>query len=96
VSASFHQQLARNLSAAIGAGYANNSVLDASPAFNTGGHTISGNASVQRQVGQHFNLQVQYTRVHQSYSFVAVISAIPDQTRVAVNISYQFLRPLGR
>ena len=96
VSASFHQQLARNLSAAIGAGYANNSVLDASPAFNTGGHTISGNASVQRQVGQHFNLQVQYTRVHQSYSDVAAISAIPDQTRVAVNISYQFLRPLGR
>jgi hypothetical protein len=95
-SASFNRQLARNLSAAIGAGYANNSVLDASPTFNTGGHTISGNASIQRQVGQHLNLQVQYTRVHQSYSDVAAISAIPDQTRAAVNISYQFMRPLGR
>ena len=51
---------------------------------------------MQRQIGQHLNLQLQYTRLHQSYSDVAVISAIPDQNRVAVNISYQFSRPLGR
>jgi hypothetical protein len=95
-NASLRRQLARNLSAAIGAGYANNSVLYASPAFNTGGYTISGNASVQRQIGQHLNLQLQYTRLQQSYSEVAAISAIPDQNRVAVNISYQFSRPLGR
>jgi hypothetical protein len=95
-NASLHRQIVRKLNGAIGASYSNNSVLSASPTFNTGGHTISGNASVQRQVGQRLNLQVQYTRVHQSYSDVAVISAIPDQNRVAVNISYQFTRPLGR
>ena len=95
-NASLHRQLARKLSGNIGASYSNNSVLAASPTFNTGGHTISGNASVQRQIGEHLNLQLQYTRVHQSYSDVAAISAIPDQNRVAVNISYQFSRPLGR
>ena len=86
----------RRLSAAIGASYSKNSVLDALATLNSGGHTISGNASVQRQVGQRLNLQLQYTRLHQSYSNIAAISAIPDQNRVAVNISYQFMRPLGR
>jgi hypothetical protein len=95
-NASLHQQLARKLSAAIGASYSKNSVLDALDTLNSGGHTISGNASLQRQVGQRLNLQLQYTRLHQSYSNIAAISAIPDQNRVAVNISYQFMRPLGR
>jgi hypothetical protein len=95
-NASLRRQLTQKLSGNIGAGYANNSVVAASPAFNTGGHTISGNASVQRQIGQHLNLQLQYTRLQQSYSDVAAISSIPDQNRVAVNISYQFSRPLGR
>ena len=51
---------------------------------------------MQRQIGQRLNAELQYTRVHQSYGDVAAISAIPDQNRVAVNISYQFMRPLGR
>jgi hypothetical protein len=96
VNASFRRQLARNLSATLGASFANNSVLDASPTFNTGGHTISVNASVQRQIGQHLNVQLQYMRLQQSYTQVAAISSIPNQNRVAVNISYQFSRPLGR
>jgi hypothetical protein len=96
VNALLHRQLTRKMSAGIGAGYSNNSILNALPTLNNGGHTISGNASVERQLGQWLNLQLQYTRVHQSYSSVAVISAIPDQNRVAVNISYQFMRPLGR
>jgi hypothetical protein len=96
VNASLRRQLTRKLSGGIGASYSNNSVLDALSKLNTGGHTISGNASVQRQIGQRLNLQLQYARVHQSYSDVAVISAIPDQNRVAVNISYQFTRPLGQ
>ena len=95
-NASLRRQLTRKLSGRIGASYANNSVLDALPTFNTGGHTISGNASVQRQVGEHLNLQLQYIRLHQSYSDVAAISAVPNRNRVAVNISYQFSRPLGR
>ena len=47
--------------------------------FSDSGHTISGNASVQRQIGEHFNVQLQYTRLHQSYSEIAAISSIPDR-----------------
>jgi hypothetical protein len=94
--ASLRRQLTRSLSTSIGAGYANNRVLDALALFNTGGHSISGNASVQRQIGERLNVQLQYTRLHQSYSGIAALSNNPDRNRVAVNISYQFSRPLGR
>jgi len=93
---SLRRQLTRTLSASIGASYASNNVLDALPTLNTSGHTISGNASVQRPVGQHLNLQLQYTRVHQSYSDIAAISGTPDRDLVIATISYQFTRPLGR
>lgn len=93
---SARRQLARTLSMSIGGGYANNSVLDALPSLNTSGHTISGNASVQRQVHEHLNLQLQYMRLHQSYSDIAAISSIPDTNLVRASISYQFARPLGR
>jgi hypothetical protein len=94
-NASFRRQLARTLSMSIGASYASNNVLDASPGFNSNGHSISGNTSVQRQIGERLNLQFQYTRLHQSYSDVAAISSIPDRNRAAVMISYQFSRALG-
>jgi hypothetical protein len=95
-SGSFRRQLSRMLSMTIGGSYANNDVLDALPAFNNGGQTISGNASVQRQIGEHFNVQAQYTRLHQTYNDIAAISSVPNRNRVAVLISYQFSRPLGR
>jgi len=93
---SLRRQLTRTLSASIGASYASNNVLDALPTLNTSGHTISGNASVQRQVGEHLNLQLQYIRLHQSYSDIAAISSTPNRDRVMATISYQFMRPLGR
>jgi hypothetical protein len=39
---------------------------------------------------------VGYTRLHQAYSNVAVLSTAPDTNREYVSISYQFSRPLGR
>ncbi len=86
-SGSLRRQFTRILSASIGASYASNNVLDALPAFNNSGHTISGNASVQRQIGEHFNVQLQYTRLHQSYSDIAAISSIPDRNRVCAYVS---------
>ena len=93
---SFRRQLTRWWSMSIGGSYANNDVLDALPGFNNGGQTIQGNASVQRQIGEHFNVQAQYTRLHQTYDDIAAISSVPNRNRVAVMISYQFSRPLGR
>ncbi len=94
-NASVRRQIIRNLSTSLGGSYADNNMLDPLAIFNTSGHTVSGSASVQRQVGEHLNLQLQYMHLHQSYSDVAVLSAAPNRDRVAVNISYQFSRPLG-
>jgi hypothetical protein len=89
-NASVRQRIARNLSASLAGTYANNGVLAVSA---LGGHSFSGSASLQRQVGQHVSLQAGYTRLHQNYSFIA---ANPDTNREWVAISYQFARPLGR
>jgi hypothetical protein len=89
-NASVRQRIARNLSASLAGSYANNGVLAVSA---LGGHSFSGSASLQRQFGQHVNLQVGYTRLHQNYSFFA---ANPDTNREWISISYQFARPLGR
>jgi hypothetical protein len=93
---SFRRQLTRWWSISIGGSYANNDVLDPLPGFNNGGETIQGNASVQRQIGEHFNVQALYTRLHQTYNDIAAISSVPNRNRVAVMISYQFSRPLGQ
>jgi len=90
------RQLTRTLGMSILASYTSNSVLDELPTFSTGGHTILGTASVQRPIGGHLNLQLQYTRLHQSYSDIAAISSTPNRNLAAVTISYQFARPLGR
>ncbi|MGC2487452.1 MAG: hypothetical protein WA412_02110, partial [Candidatus Sulfotelmatobacter sp.] len=95
-SASIHQQLSRMLSASLAGGYAENDLLGAAPLAvgNGNGHTISGTASLQQQVGQHLNVQLGYTRLHQDYAVAAL--ATPDTNREFVSVSYQFSRPLGR
>jgi hypothetical protein len=89
-SASLRQQVTRNLSASLSLAYANNGVLAVS---SLGGHSVSGSAALQRQVGEHFGMQAGYTRLHEDYSF---FSANPDTNREWVSISYQFAKPLGR
>jgi hypothetical protein len=89
-NASVRQQLTRNFSASLAGSYANNGVLAVS---DLGGHSVSGSASLQRQVGEHLNVQAGYTRLHQTYS---VFSANPDTNREWIAISYHFARPLGR
>jgi len=94
-NASIGQQLSKTLSASVGGTYAQNDLLAPSmPSDN--GHTISGTASLQQQVGQHLNVQLGYTRLHQDYSGVAILSGTPDTNREFVSLSYQFSRPLGR
>jgi len=69
--------------------------LSETTAASTDGHSISGTASLQRLFGEHLNVQLGYTRLHQSYN-VAAISTTPDTNREFVSLSYQFARPLGR
>ena len=90
------QQMTRSLSGSVAGVYAQNDILASTLAVNENGHTVSGTASLQQLFGQHVNLQLGYTRVHEDYSAVAVLAATPNTNREFVSISYQFSRPLGR
>ena len=94
--ASLRAQLSRNWNGALSGGYARNTLLDASALGSAGGHTVSGTVSLERYLGQHLDLQLGYTRLHQSYNNIAVIASAPDRNREWMTISYQFERPLGR
>jgi hypothetical protein len=94
---SFRQLLTRNWNAGVTAGYSLYQGLDPLLSFfNIGGHTVTGSASVQRRIGEHFQAELGYTRLHQGYGDIAAVSAFPNVNREWVSISYQFARPLGR
>jgi hypothetical protein len=95
-SVSIRQQMTRSLSGSVAGGYVQNDVLGSALSAGTNGHTISATASLQQQFGEHVNLQLGYTRLHQDYSGVAVLAATPNTNREFVSISYRFSRPLGR
>jgi len=90
-------QLSRTWTVGLAAGYQLYKAL--TPAFlgsTSGGHTVSGTASVQHPLGQHLTMQAGYTRIQQSYEGIAAISATPGTNQEFVSISYQFARPLKR
>jgi hypothetical protein len=95
-TALIHSQITRNLSASLNGGYAQNDLVASSLGATNNGHTVSGTAELQRQIGQSVSVQAGYTRLHQNYGSVAVLSVTPNTNREFVSISYQFSRPLGR
>jgi hypothetical protein len=95
-SVSIGQQLSKTLNATVSGMYAQNDVLGAAALASSNGHTVSGTASLQQQVGQHLNVQLGYTRLHQDYGGVAILAGTPDTNREFVALSYQFSRALGR
>jgi hypothetical protein len=95
-SVSVRQQITRTLGGFLSGGYAQNNVLGSQLSGSSNGHSVSGSASLQQTLGQHLNLQLAYTRLHQTYNDVAVISVAPDTNRESVSLSYQFSRPIGR
>jgi hypothetical protein len=95
-SLSAGQQITKTLSGSLAGGYSQNNLLDTLLPAETYGHSIYGTVSLQQQFGQHVILQAGYTRLHQSYSNVAVLSTAPDTNREFISISYQFSKALGR
>jgi hypothetical protein len=90
-------QLARTLNVGLAGNYAiYKTVTPLSFLSSPGGHSVSGTVSVQHQISEHLSAELGYTRLHQSYSGIAVISNAPDTNREFISISYQFTRPLGR
>ena len=96
-NASARWQLARTWTVGSAASYA--IYKNVTPFFflsSPGGHTVSGTVSVQHPISEHLNAELGYTRLHQSYGGIAVISNAPDTNREFISVSYQFARPLGR
>jgi hypothetical protein len=96
-NASARWQLARTWNIGAAGNYAIYKTL--TPFFflaNPGGHTVSGTVSLQHQISEHFNAELGYTRLHQTFNGISLISANPDMNREYISISYQFTRPLGR
>jgi hypothetical protein len=89
-------QFTKTLTASLSTLYLVNRVLDSPGSFGNGGHSVSGTASLERSLGEHLGLQMGYTRLHQSYANVPVISNTPNRNNVWVSLSYQFDRPMGR
>ncbi len=61
-----------------------------------GGHSVIGEASIQRRLGERITIQGGYDRLHQSYSGVALVNNAPDSNRGFISIAYQFTHRLGR
>ncbi len=95
-SASIRHQVTQSLSGSLAGAYVQNDALSSALFGGNNGHTVSGTASLQKQFGEKINLQIGYTRLHQSYGGVAVLALTPDTNREFVSVSYQFSRPLGR
>ncbi len=95
-TASVQQRITHTLSGSVAGGYAQNDLLAGTFSSVNNGHSISGTAALQQQFGQHLGLQAGYTRVHQSYSNIAVITATPNTNREFISLSYQFSKALGR
>jgi hypothetical protein len=93
-NASVRLQVSRKLTASAGGFYANNHPLQDTPGT-ANGHTYSGTVALERLVGEHFNVQMGYTRLHQTYN-IPLLAGAPNTNREFVSIQYSFTRPLGR
>jgi hypothetical protein len=95
-SMSFHQQFTRTLGGSVTGSYVENNVIGSLLPGVYNGHSVSGTVSLQKQFRQNVSLQLGYTRLHQDYTDVAVLSQIPNTTCEFISLSYQFSRPIGR
>jgi hypothetical protein len=95
-SVSVRQQITRSFSGAVIGQYAQNDVLGSLLPGANSGHSLVGMASLQQQFGPHVRVELGYTRLHQSYNDIAVISAAPNTNREFVAISYQFSKAVGK
>jgi hypothetical protein len=93
---SFGRQLRRNLSGSVTGMYTNNTVIGTYLAQRPDGHSLYGTVSLQQRLGAHLTIQGGYTRLHQSYGSIPLISTNPDTNREFLMLSYQLSRPLGR
>lgn len=97
ISGSGGLELARGWNAAAAVSYASiNAAATGLPSSVQNGSTITGQASLEHSMGEHFTATVGYQHLHENYPAVQVIAADPDSNREFVTVTYQFQRPVGR
>jgi hypothetical protein len=96
-NANVRYQFRRRLIGGLNGNYGN--TRNATPqiaTYTTTGHTLFGRASLDYLMGEHVRLVGEYSHVHNDYSDITALSSSPSDDRVALTVSYQFHRPLGR
>jgi hypothetical protein len=97
-SGSFRWHPARTWTLNLGGSYSKIATVDSQFGADSmrGGHSASGTFSVDRAIGSSLDLTASYTRLHQTYSGIAAISANPTSDNVTISLFYRFSHPLGR
>jgi len=95
-SISVLQQITKTLSASVTGTYAQNNPIGGVQLGAASGHSISGSASIHQTIGEHVDVTLEYTRIHQSYGGVEAFSTTPDTNHESISISYHFSKSLGR
>lgn len=91
-------RLSRTWTAGIAGGYSD--ITNVAPkqflSSTAGGHTISGNASLQYRISSNLGFSCGYSRLHQTYAGIPAISDDPNTDQVLVSLDYRLSRGLGR
>ena len=95
-SASVTRQLTKSWNASVRAFYWNNALLTPQLSPINEGHSIEGTVLLRRRIKESLNLELEYTRLHQSYHNLSTLSASPNTNRVGASLLYEFTKPIGR
>jgi hypothetical protein len=96
-TASVRWQMARTWTlGSVGSYFSNNNVTPSVLSPSLGGRALSGTVSVHHTISERLDMEFGFSGLHQSYSGIAILSAVPDSSREFISISYRFTRPLGR
>ncbi len=94
--ATMRWQVARNWTTGAGANYEIYKVLTSLMSPGTqGGHSVSGNATLERAVGQQLHISFMYERIHESFAGVTSIISNPNSNQEIISVTWRFSRPLG-
>lgn len=94
MNTAYRHQFTPHLNGGVQASYSNSTLLQLG--VGSGGKILTAGASLDRQLGNHWNAELQYSRLHQDYSNIPSVSNSPDTDRASITVSYQFQKALGR
>jgi hypothetical protein len=90
-------RMGRRWNADLSASYSKTAgIVTSNTSLTFNGDTIAGQVTVGRSIGERFNINFGYQRLHQNYGEIQLIAANPDSDREFATITYSFKKALGR